>query len=163
MLRRFIAILVSIALVCASLPCLADPTPTPSASASAYTPPVITPVTKGQPSPFSGVLLTPEAVAKVIADAQDCPKRTKVEVDHAVAVQKANDDKALADAQADATRDKAVVQADADAKAAQIKTLTDALQKSESARGNTWLYVGGGVIAGALLAVGTVVLVGLAK
>lgn len=159
MLRKFISLLVTVALLCVSLPCLADPPEPPVV----YVPPIITPLTKGQPAPFAGVLLTPEAVAKVIAEAQDCPKRIKVEADHARDVQKAEDDKRLADAQADAERDKKIFQAGITSRDGQIKDLTNALQSSENARKNTWLWVGGGVLAGALLTIGTVVLVGYAK
>jgi hypothetical protein len=157
MLRKFLSVIVAVALLCASLPCLAD-TPEPT-----YGPPVVTPLTKGQPAPFSGVLFSPEAVAKVIADAQDCQRRIKVESDHARDVQKAEDDKMLADAKADAERDKNVFQAGITSRDGQIKDLSIALQKSENARGNTWLWVSGGVVGGALLAIGTVVLVGYAK
>jgi len=163
MLRKLVSFLVTVALVCASLPCLADPSDASTPPVVLYGPPIVTPLTKGQPAPFSGVLLTPEAVAKVIADAQDCPKRIKVEADHARDVQKAEDDKALADAQADAERDKKVLQAGIVSRDGQIKDLTAALQTSENARKNNWLWVGGGVVAGALLTVATVVLVGYAK
>lgn len=161
MLRKLISLLVTLAFLCTSLPCLADPTTVPTVTV--YNPPVVTPMTKGQPAPFAGVLLTPEAVAKVIADAQDCPKRIAVESDHARDVQKAQDDKKLADAQADSERDKKVFQAGITSRDGQIKDLTTALQKSENARGNTWLWVSGGVVGGALLAIGTVILVGYAK
>jgi sensor c-di-GMP phosphodiesterase-like protein len=159
MLHKLVSLLVVIALVCTSLPCLADPTP----PVVLYTPPIITPLTKGQPAPFSGVLLTPEAVAKVIAEAQDCPKRIKVEADHARDVQKAEDDKVLADAKADAEHDKKILQAGITSRDGQIKDLTTALQKSEDARKNTWLWVGGGTLVGVLVTIGTVVLVSSAK
>jgi len=163
MLRKFVSLLVAIALVCASLPCLADPPAAPTAPVMLYVPPIITPLTKGQPAPFAGVLLTPEAVAKVIAEAQDCPKRIKVEADHARDVQKAEDDKVLADAKADAERDAKVLQAGITSRDGQIKDLTMALQKSESARKNNWLWVGGGALVGVLVTIGTVVLVNSAK
>lgn len=159
MLHKLVSLLVVIALVCTSLPCLADPTP----PVVLYTPSIITPLTKGQPAPFSGVLLTPEAVAKVIAEAQDCPKRIKVEADHARDVQKAEDDKVLADAKADAEHDKKILQAGITSRDGQIKDLTTALQKSEDARKNTWLWVGGGTLVGVLVTIGTVVLVSSAK
>lgn len=163
MLRKFVSLLVALALVFTSLPCLADPPAATTAPVMLYAPPVITPLTKGQPAPFAGVLLTPEAVAKVIAEAQDCPKRIKVEADHARDVQKAEDDKVLADAKADAERDKKVLQAGITSRDGQIKDLTTALQKSESARKNNWLWVGGGALVGVLVTIGTVVLVNSAK
>ena len=163
MLRKFVSLLVAILLVCISMPCLADPPAVAIAPVMLYTSPVITPLTKGQPAPFSGVLLTPEAVAKIIAEAQDCPKRIKIEVDHARDVQKAEDNKVLADTKADAERDTKVLQAGIASRDGQIKDLTTALQKSESSRKNNWLWVGGGTLVGVLVTIGTVVLVNSAK
>jgi len=165
MFRKFLSVFLCLALLIATSPGRADDAAPASASTAPvvlYKPPVITPIVQGAAAPFSGVLLTPEAVAKVIADAQECPKRIQVESDHAAAVQKAEDDKTLSDFKADAARDKAVVQADADAKAAQIKTLTTALASAEKSASNNWLWAAGGVVGGALLTIGTVVLVGLA-
>lgn len=127
-----------------------------------WLPPIISPITKGSPAPYSGVLLSPEAVAKVIADSKDCPRRIQVEVEHAKEVQKANDDKELADQQTQSQRDKKVLQANIDSKSAQIKDLMLSLSKSEAARSNTWIWVAGGVLAGSLLTVGSIVLVGVA-
>lgn len=129
----------------------------------AWTMPVITPITKGAPAPYTGVLLTPEAVAKIVAEAKDCPKRVQVEADKARDEEKARGDKALADASADAKRDRTVLQAGIEQRDGMIKDLTTRLEKSEQARSNTWLFVGGGVLAGAALTILTVVAVGAAK
>ncbi len=137
-----------------------DSTPPPIVSPWA---PVVTPLVKGTPAPFTGVLLTPEAVARVIADANDYPKRTQVEVDHAVGVEKAKGSKALADATADAKRDREVLQAGLDQRDGTIKDLTVALQKSETASKNTWIWAGGGIIVGAAVAVLSVVVVNYVK
>ncbi len=125
--------------------------------------PIITPVAKGAPAPYAGVLLTPEAVARVIAEAKDCPKRAAVEADRARGEQKAQDDKTLADARSDAKRDKEVLQAGLDQRDGNIKDLTSRLQASESARGNTWLWAGGGILGGALIVTLSIVAVGAAK
>ncbi len=123
--------------------------------------PVITPIKKGAPAPFAGVLLTPEAVAKIVAEAESCDKRVKTEADHAREVQKALDEKTLADAKADADRDRKVLQAGIHSRDGQIKDLTVALGKSEQARSYTWLYAGGGALAGVVLTIGTVAIVNL--
>lgn len=134
-----------------------------SADETTWTPPIITPVQKGAPAPFTGILLTPEAVAKVIAEAKDCPKRVQVETDRARGEEKAHGEKALADAQADAKRDRAVMQAGMDQRDGMIKDLTTRLDKSEQARSNTWLFAGGGVLAGAAIVILSVVAVGAAN
>lgn len=134
-----------------------------SADEPAWTPPIITTVQKGAPAPFTGVLLTPEAVAKVIAEAKDCPKRIEVEVDRARGEEKARGEKAVADAQADAKRDKAILQAGIDQRDGMVKDLTTRLEKSEQARSNTWLFAGGGLLAGAAIVILSVVAVGAAN
>lgn len=134
-----------------------------AADEQSWLPPIISPITKGSPAPYSGVLLSPEAVAKVIADSKDCPRRIQVESEHARDVQKANDEKVLADVNAQSQKDKKVLQASIDSKSAQIKDLMLSLSKSEAARSNTWIWVAGGVLAGSLLAIGSVVLVGVAN
>lgn len=128
-----------------------------------WTPPIITPIQKGAPAPFTGILLTPEAVAKVIAEAKDCPKRVEVEAEKARAEEKARGDKALADLQADAKHDKTVLQAGIEQRDGMIKDLGLRLEKSEQARSNTIWYVGGGVLAGAALVILSVVAVGAAN
>jgi hypothetical protein len=157
MIKKFISSLIAVMLMCSATSVRAQQTVT------TYDPPVITPIAKGQVAPFAGVLLTPEAVAKVISISQDCPKRIQVESEHARDVQKALDDKTLADARADAERDAKIFQAGITARDGQIKDLTSALQRSESSRSNTWLWIAGGTLAGALLTVGSVALVNSIK
>lgn len=152
MLRRFASLAALV--VATSFPSVA------SADEPEWTPPVITPIIKGTPAPYTGVLLTPEAVAKVVAEAKDCPKRVQVEADKARGEAKAQGDRALADVQADAKRDKAVFQAGIEQRDGMIKDLNSRLEKSEHARSHTWLFAGGGVLAGAALVILTVVAVG---
>ena len=130
---------------------------------TAFIPPVITPLTKGTPAPFTGILLTPEAVANVIASANECPKRIQVEVDRVQGEERAQCDKKIADAQADSKRDKAVFQAGIDQRDGTIKDLLIRLDKSEQSRGNTWLWVSGGVLGGAILATLSIVVVSAVK
>lgn len=125
--------------------------------------PVITPVTKGTLVPFTGILLTPEAVARIVAEAKDCPKRVQVEVDRARGEEKAHAQKALTDVKSDAKRDREVMQAGLDQRDGNVKDLTDRLQKSETARGNTWLWAGGGLLTGAVIVTLSIVAVGAAK
>ena len=134
-----------------------------SADVTVFVPPVVTPLAKGAPAPFAGILLTPEAVANVIATANECPKRTQVEVDRARGEEQATCDKKLADAKSDAKRDGAVFQAGIDQRDGTIKDLLVRLDKSEQARGNTWLWVGGGVLAGVVITTLSVVVVNVAK
>jgi multidrug resistance efflux pump len=124
---------------------------------------IITPITKGSPAPYTGVLLSPEAVAKIVVETQNCQKKIDVETENARAVQKAIDEKMLADVRADLERDIKILQAKVNSRDQQIKSLTEALAKSERAKSNTWLFAGGGVLAGVAITVGTVLAVGLAN
>jgi len=125
--------------------------------------PVITPVTKGALAPFTGILLTPEAVARVIAEAKDCPKRMLVETDRARAEEKAHSEKTLANAVSDTKRDREIAKAAIEQRDDNIKDLTTRLEKSESARGNAWLWAGGGVLVGAVIVTLSIMVVGAAK
>lgn len=150
MIQKIICIIVTLAMLCTSTPSFAEP-------------PVITPIAKGQAAPFAGVLLTPEAVAQIIATSSDCKRRIAVEIEHATEIQKENDAKLIADMQSNAERDKKIFGANLVSKDGQIKDLTNALKNAENARNNTWMWVGGGVLSGMLLAIGTVVIVNSAK
>lgn len=155
-MRRFFA---SFALaVVLFLPSLAS-----ADESSPWIAPVITPVAKNAPAPFAGVLLTPEAVARIVAEAKDCPKRAAVEAERARDEQKAMDDKVMADARSDAKRDREVLQAGIDQRDDNIKDLTTRLEKSEQARSSAWLWAGGGVLVGAVIVTLSIVAVGAAK
>jgi len=155
MRRTLASFALAVALFLPSLASADEPSP--------WIAPVITPVAKNAPAPFAGVLLTPEAVARIVAEAKDCPKRAVVEAERARGEQKALDDKTLADARSDAKRDREVFQAGIDQRDGNIKDLTARLEKSEQARGNVWLWAGGGVLAGAVIVTLSIVAVGAAK
>lgn len=156
MKKRF-ASLVAFTVISTSIPAFADP-PTPAPSTIPVAPPLqpgepdvgtaISPMKKGQVAPFTGVLLSPAAVATTTVNLNSIKDQVKIEVDHANAV---------AQAQCTAATNAAKIQADADAKIAQAKLdaalsenkiLTDRLQKVESSQPNVVLLLGGGVLVG---------------
>ena len=151
-LRAVVSSLVLCVYSCgAAAPCFADEQP--------WTLPAVTPVQKGAPAPFSGVLLTPEAVAKIVADAREREERAKVDVDDARAVQKAEDNKVLADAKADAELQRKTMQAGIDRRDNQISSLTKSLEAASSSSRSPWLWMGVGAVGGFLLSGTLVVLV----
>ena len=119
-----------------------------------YTFPIIAPVKKDDRAPFTGVLLTPEAVAKIIATARECDKKVSVETEHARDVQRTIDERQLADLAAERARDSKVHRAEVESRDAQIKILTESLQKNQGS--NSWLFVGLGAVVGVLSTVGLV-------
>ena len=155
-MRRLLAPLTAVALFLACLPAAAQEAPPPTV----WVAPVITPVVKGTIVPFSGVLLTPEAVARIVADAKDCPLRSLAEAERARAEERARGQKSLDDIAADAKHDREVARAAIDQRDAAVKDLTARLAKSEQASSATWLWAGGGLLAGALLVTLSIVAVG---
>lgn len=109
------------------------------------------PITKGTPAPFSGLLLTPAAVAKIIVDLEARKKEVDIAVTAAKAEQKANDDKNAADQGAICDRDKKILQSNLDYEKKLSTELTTALKKSEDSRSNPMVYLVLGAIGGAVV------------
>ena len=152
MMNRTVSALLATAVLLTSIHAWADnqaPSPVP----------IVSPVSKGQPSPFTGVLFSPEAVAKVVA---------KVDGDAALAklaLQKhADDDAARLKFQVDSltskcTEDKRNLQAIVDDGKRQITILENQLKKNAAPKlsGGTWFGIG--VASGVVVAVLTTVLI----
>lgn len=114
---------------------------------------------KSQPSPFSGLLLTPVDAANIMAEKRAVPERIAIEV------KKAQDDaeavcKLKLSQQDTASREAAAVQS------AQVKQLLDSnsslykqVQDAQSATKWMPLYISGGVTGGVLVGVLTTILV----
>jgi len=115
----------------------------------------IKPLQKGDTAPFAGLLLSPAAVAKVIVDIDSKKAEIDIAVKAATEQQKAIDAKNHADSMAECDRDKKVLNANLDFSSAQVKELQTALKKTEDNKPNLLLYVGGGVIGGAVLVLGS--------
>lgn len=109
---------------------------------------VMSPVSKGQVVPYTGVLLSPAAVATIVAETMSYPDRIKAEVDKAVATQKANCDFSAAEVQARNNADKKIAQAQADENAKRIQMLNDALKKEQQDKPNVVLWAGLGAAGG---------------
>lgn len=159
MKRLFSSIMIAL-VVSTSVPAWADPPALPPApelqSGEPDVGPAVSPMKKGQIAPFTGVLLSPKAVATVTVNMQLIPEQVKIEVDHAVAVEKAQSAAALNEQKIKADADAKVAEARLNAALAENKIVSDRLKKVEDSQPNLWLWVGGGVIAGAGLTVLTV-------
>ena len=88
--RGVSAVLVA-TMLATSAPAWADPPAPPPAVTAPTPPPVISPLNKGQPSPFTGVLFSPEAVAAMIAQKDTASAAAQLAVQH----QKELDDAAM--------------------------------------------------------------------
>jgi hypothetical protein len=116
----------------------------------------ISPIKKGYPAPFTGVLLSPKAIATIIAELNSINGRIKIETDRVRGECLANCDFKVNEVK---------IKAEADAKigAAHLKFATDEnlvlqarLKKVEESRPNLMLWTGGGVVGGVALTILTV-------
>lgn len=118
-------------------------------------PPTIAPVNKEQPAPFTGVLFSPEAVAKVIAQQDAQALALKLEVQHQADVDSAQLRFQLDGLTTTCNADKGVIQAQLDASKQQYALLNEQLKKTSSGP-SVAVWVGVGFAAGTLLTVLTV-------
>lgn len=115
--------------------------------------PAVSPIKKGYPAPFTGVLLSPQAVAIVTVEIEHISDKIKIEVDKAVAdndakwTYKLNEQKIKFDA------DQKVLMAQLDASKSENKILYERLDKVEKSQPDLMLWVGGGFVAGILTTV----------
>lgn len=144
-MKKIISVLVALSLILSSNVCFSQTALSGD----------IKPLQKGDVAPFAGLLLSPTAVAKVIVDIDSKKTEIDIAVKSAVDTQKAIDNKEFADAKAECDKDKKIMQANLDFNNKQIQELQTALKKTEDNKPNLLLYVGGGVIGGALLVLGT--------
>jgi hypothetical protein len=123
----------------------------------------VSPMRKGQVAPFTGVLLSPEAVAKIIVDYNNAKEQTEIEAKKARETQKAQDQLIIDNLKADIDREKAIAEAQVKSRDGQLKILSDALEKAEKDKPNPTLWAGIGVVAGAAITIITVFVVGSVK
>jgi hypothetical protein len=109
---------------------------------------VISPMKKGDKAPFTGILLSPKAVATVIAQLHAANDQIKIEVDRARGEDKAQCDFKLFEAKAKSDADQKVLQAQIDAKQKELNAAEEQLKKAQSS--NSWMpvYVGLGAAGG---------------
>lgn len=118
--------------------------------------PVITPLRKGQFAPYSGVLFSPEASAKVITELESFPERTKIEVEAAVKTAEAKKDFKISEVQSQCKTDKDVLQASIDSKNDEEIILQNRIKELEDNVPNKPLIFGAGFVGGILFTLATV-------
>lgn len=127
----------------------------------------ISPLKKGQVAPFTGVELSPLAVATIIAELNSFADKVKIETDRARAEEQAKCDFRLSEAQAKATADLKVSQAQLTDTKNQVNILNDQVAKLEKDRPNMPFWMGlaglGGLLVGVGVSVLTVFAIGAVK
>lgn len=118
-------------------------------------PPVIAPLTKNQPAPFTGVLLSPEAVAQVIAKQDAAIVTQELAVKHQADLDSVELKFQIDQLTTTCTTDKNILHAQIDDQKKQVQILNDQLKKTTNSPSATfWMGIGGvGGIAVTLLTV----------
>lgn len=113
----------------------------------------IAPMKKGQVAPFSGLLLSPEAVAKTIVELSSRDEQIAIEVNKARAQQLVIDQLQIDELNADIAHQKAVAAAERESLNKQLKAVNEQLSKAEKSKNDLPLFIGLGAIGGALIAI----------
>lgn len=108
----------------------------------------ISPMRKGNRAPFTGVLLSPRAMAKILVDIKTAQERVAIEVDKAKAECEANCDKKASDKAASCEADKKIAEATIEQNIKEIQSLNKELKDLRDDQPNVYLWTGLGVLAG---------------
>jgi hypothetical protein len=110
--------------------------------------PTIMPLKKDQPAGFDGVLLSPEAVARIIADKETATLQAEAEKKQAIEVCQADAQQILNKTKITLEADKGILQAERDKALKDAQQLQDALKKEVNNRPNMLFWSGVSVIVG---------------
>lgn len=146
-MKRFISTLLVASMLAASATAWADDPPA--------SPPTVAPLQKGQPAPFTGVLLSPAAVAQTVAEKETAKKVTELAVQHQVALGEAQKKFEIDRLTTTCVADKKIMQAQVDYNLKQIAILDEQLKKQSGGPGAP-VWIGLGAVGGVVLTVVTV-------
>lgn len=113
----------------------------------------ISPLKKGDRAPFSGVHLSPKAVAKIKVELDSFDDRLKIETDRTLGEAQANFDKRIADVEARAEADKKISDAKLEYNDFIVKQLDKRLQEEIDSRPSVMLIIAGTVVVTAAVTV----------
>ncbi len=159
MLKQTLPITFATCVFLSSLTARADsksiPQPPPPVAGEVDVGAAISPMKKGQVAPFTGVLLSPKAVASIITELDSIPKTIKIEVDKARGDEKAKCDFRAGEAKAAADADAKVAAAKIESNMKRIGVLEDELKKERDARPNLGVWVAAGFVGGVVVTAAT--------
>lgn len=112
----------------------------------------ISPMRKSQGAPFTGVLLSPKAVATIVAELNSISARVKIEVDKTRGEEQARCEFKTSELRTTLEADKKILSAQLDERNQRINVLMRQVKEDESRRVDTPLWMG--VSAGAGFVVG---------
>lgn len=160
-IKKFISLLLVCSILAVSATATADPSPVtvaiPPAPDRVYGEKDVgaaaSPMHKLQIAPFTGVLLSPLALATLLAEIDSFDARLKLETARVASEESAKCEFKVSEVESRAKADVKVAQAQLDEKQRMIDTLNGRLKKTEDDRPNTPLWVGLGVSGGLILGV----------
>lgn len=120
----------------------------------------ITPLKKGQPAPYPGVLFSPKAAAVVATELGTAKEKIKIEVAAAVGSSEAKKDFKIAEINAACKTDKETLTAQLDNKSKQIDALSALLRVKEKETPNRTVWASLGFVAGITVSLLGVFIVG---
>jgi hypothetical protein len=113
----------------------------------------LSPMKKGQKAPFTGVLLSPSAVANVIVELKSIDERLQIEIAAATKKQTAICEKSTSDIKTKQEADRKILQADIDDKARSILAKEREIKKLRDEQTNPWAWFSVGAAGGITLTV----------
>lgn len=156
MAKKLVSLLMICAVLFAPCPALAQTElpqpPTPSADEPDVGA-AVSPLRRYQVAPFTGVLLSPRAVAVVTTELKSIESRIKIEVDRATATCEARADFRVTEEKIKAEADKKVMSAQLETRSKENQVLTDRLERAEKSAGDKQWWAGGGFVGGALVTI----------
>jgi len=117
---------------------------------------VITPLRKGTKAPFTGSLLSPQAMAKIIVEMKLANERIAIEVDRAKGECDAQCDKKISDKTASCEADNKIAKSTIEQNIKDIEELNKELETLRSSQPNVYLWTGLGVLTGIGISILTV-------
>jgi len=116
----------------------------------------ISPMKRGQRTPFTGVLFSPAAVATVIVEIESFQERLHIEVMKSIFEERAAGDKKLNDIIATSNVDKKILQSNLDAAKRETDAFKTELNVLKDSQSNPYLWTGIGTVSGIALTLLTV-------
>jgi len=116
----------------------------------------LSPMKRSQRAPFTGVLLSPAAVADVIVEFESFEERLHIDVMRTIKEQQADCDKKLADTETKFNADKKILEANIGSKDRSIKTLQDQVKILKDEQNSRWpvgAWIGVGAAGGVALTI----------
>lgn len=117
---------------------------------------VMTPLKKGQKTPYTGVLLAPASVASIVVELESIPEKIRLETDKVQNVCQAKCERNLADVETKLNADKKILQTQIETDKKEIDAYQEQIKKLKDQQTNPFVWLGVGTAGGIALTLLTV-------